>query len=395
MSRSSGHGGKPIDLHPDDLHRVALMFAKGQDRLETVSAKLNAALQNFAGMAGNDDYGHKFGKKYDPAANALFRTLSAAVRAIGQHSTGLVTTANNYLKADHHSNAKASKGGPEQYPAPPVLTDVMYADLDSAIGPGDSGVPDVIAKYWPNGHQDMLRLAATAYRNAASEIDNIGTGLHQQVRSITDNGDDDSIDAMADFWAQIWQGGQRAGKAPLSAAKHACDELAKACESFAHAIDEAHSDAEWKLGAAGVAITVTTALGLILTPFTGGTSDAGAAALDGAEAAAILGGVEVALDDALATIGTDMIADLETYLQAAAFEAVDAETTEVGQVLERELAETEAREPAGVGGRGGGGSKPPKNGGGGRAASRRTRARKNRRVGEALQPRGTEDCRTA
>lgn len=65
-----------------------------------------------------------------------------------------------------------------------------------------------------------------------------------------------------------------------------------------------------------------------------------------------------------------MIADLETYLQAAAdgvpeFEAVDAETTEVGQVLERELAETEAREPAGVGGRGGGrgGSDDPPKGG--------------------------------
>jgi hypothetical protein len=56
-----------------------------------------------------------------------------------------------------------------------------------------------------------------------------------------------------------------------------------------------------------------------------------------------------------------MIADAETYLQAAAdgvpeVEAVDAETTEVGQALERELAETEAREPAGVGGgRGGAG----------------------------------------
>jgi hypothetical protein len=58
-----------------------------------------------------------------------------------------------------------------------------------------------------------------------------------------------------------------------------------------------------------------------------------------------------------------MIADAETYLQAAAdgvpeVEAVDAETTEVGQALERELADTEAREPAGVGGgRGGGGGR--------------------------------------
>lgn len=359
MSRSSAHGGKPIDLHPEDLHRVALKFAKGQDRLDSISSNLNTALQNTGGMAGNDAYGHKFGERYDPAASALFRTLSGAVRAIGQHSTGLVTTANNYLKADHHSNAKAGKGGPEQYPAPPVFSDIMYPDAASAIGPGHTDVPDVIAKYWPNGHQDELRSAAAAYRTAATQIDNLGNDLHQQVRSITDNSDDDSIDAMADFWAQIWQGGHRAGKAPLSAAKHACDELAKACDSFAHAIDEAHSETESNLAEAGIAITVTTIVGVLLTPFTGGGSDAGAAALDSAEAAAILGGVEVALDDSIAAIGTDMIADLEAYLQAAAdgvpeFEAVDAETTEVGQVLERELAETEAREPAGVGGRGGG-----------------------------------------
>ncbi|MFF7413826.1 WXG100-like domain-containing protein [Streptomyces lydicus] len=374
MSHSPGQNGKPIELHPDDLHRVALKFAKGQDRLDSVSSTLNTALQNAAGMAGNDDYGHKFGKKYDPAANALFRTLSGAVRAIGQHATGLVTTANNYLKADHHSNAKGGKGGPEQYPAPPVFTDIMYPDAASAIGPGHSDVPDVIAKYWPNGHQDKLRAAAAAYRTAATAINDLGNDLHQQVRSITDNNDDDSVDAMAHFWAQIWQGGHRAGKAPLSAAKHACDELAKACESFAHAIDEAHSETESNLAEAGIAITVTTIVGVLLTPFTGGGSDAGAAALDSAEAAAILGGVEVALDDSIAAIGTDMIADLETYLQAAAdgvpeFEAVDAETTEVGQVLERELAETEAREPAGVGGRGGGqggsGEKPGTGGRGG------------------------------
>ncbi|WP_329146135.1 hypothetical protein OIU91_13590 [Streptomyces sp. NBC_01456] len=63
MSRSSAHGGKPIDLHPEDLHRVALKFAKGQDRLDSISSTLNTALQNAEGMAGNDDYGHKFGRK--------------------------------------------------------------------------------------------------------------------------------------------------------------------------------------------------------------------------------------------------------------------------------------------------------------------------------------------
>ncbi|MBP0460229.1 WXG100-like domain-containing protein [Streptomyces montanisoli] len=349
----SGGGDQPIDLYPDDLNSVAGKFATGQTHLDTAATTLNTALQNAAGMAGNDDYGHKFVGKYDPAAKALFHTLSAAVRAIGQASDALVTTANNYLKADHHSNVKKGKGAPKLYPSPPVFTDVMYPDPDSAVGPGRSSVPSVIAKYWPNGHQDKLRDAASAYRTAATAFQGIGHTLHTQVQSLTDNNSDESMHAMAAFWAAIWQDGGNAHKAPLSAAHDACGKLATACDKFAHAIDEAHSSTEHKLAGAGIAIGLTTVVGILLTPFTGGGSDAGAAALDGAEAGAILGGVEVAADAAVAEIDTAVIADVSTELEAAAeavpeIETVDAEVTEVDDALSDELAETESREPAGT-----------------------------------------------
>ncbi|MBP0457568.1 WXG100-like domain-containing protein [Streptomyces montanisoli] len=345
----SGGGDQPIDLYPDDLNSVAGKFATGQTNLDTAATTLNSALQNAAGMAGNDDYGHKFAGKYDPAAKALFHTLSAGIRAIGQASDALVTTANNYLKADHHSNVKKGKGAPKLYPSPPVFTDVMYPDPDSAVGPGHSSVPSVIAKYWPNGHQDKLRDAASAYRTAATAFQGIGHTLHTQVQSLTDNNADESVHAMAAFWATIWQDGGNAHKAPLSAAHEACGKLASACDKFAHAIDEAHSSTEHKLAGAGIAIGLTTVVGILLTPFTGGGSDAGAAALDGAEAGAILGGVEVAADAAVAEIDTAVIADVGTELEAAAeavpeIETVDAEVTEVDDALSDELTETGARE---------------------------------------------------
>ncbi|WP_329456349.1 WXG100-like domain-containing protein [Streptomyces sp. NBC_01497] len=372
MSRPADDGGpaQSIDLYPDDLNFASGEFASGQSRLDSIASALNTALQGAAGMAGNDAYGQKFGAKYDPAAGALFTTFSAAVRAIGQASGALVTTANNYLKADHHSNPKKGKGAPVLYPAPTVFTDIMYPDAASAIGAGSSSMPSVLAKYWPNGHQDKLRDAATAYRTASTGLDTLGHDLHGQVQALTDNNSDDSVHAMAAFWARVWQDGGGAKSAPLSAAKDACDKLAAACDTFASAIDEAHSSTEHKLAGAGIALGLTTAVGIILTPFTGGASDVGAAALDGAEAAGILGGVEVALDAAVTDISVDMIADIETYLQAAAegvpeIEAVDAETTEVTQALDRELAETEAREPAGVGGRGGSGGGGRGGGGGG------------------------------
>jgi hypothetical protein len=351
VSRPAEGGGgadQPIDIYPDDLNLVAGKFATGQNNLDTAASALNAALQNAAGMAGNDDYGHNFARKYDPAAKALFNTLSAAIRAIGQASEALVTTANNYLKADHHSNARKGKGAPKLYPWPPVVTDIMYPDPASAVGPGHSSVPSVIAKYWPNGHQDKLRDAATAYRTASTAIQGIGRSLHTQVQSLTDNNSDDSVTAMAGFWAKIWQDGGNTGKAPLSAAHDACDKLASACDKFAHAIDEAHSSTEEKLAGAGIAIGLTTALGVVLTVVTAGASDVGAAALDGAEAGAILGGVEATAEAAIAEIDTAVIADVGTELEAAAeavpeIETVDAETTEVEEALDEELSETETR----------------------------------------------------
>ncbi|WP_225844938.1 restriction endonuclease fold toxin [Streptomyces sp. HPF1205] len=361
MSRPADDGGSdtPLNLYPEDLYLVSLRFAAGQSTLDTIATTLNTALQNISGMAGDDSYGHGFATTYDPAAKALFGALSAADRAIGQAATGLTTTANNYLKADHHSNPKAGATPPEQFEPPVVYADIFYPDPPSAVGPGHSSVPHAIAKYWPNGHQDNLRTAATAFRTASSAIDTLGTTLHGHVLSITDNNSGDSITAMADFWARIWKDDADGGKAPLSTAKYACDQLAKACDAFAQAIDTAHSQVEQKLGEAGIAIGFTTALGFALTVFTFGGSDAAAGALDAGEAAAILGEVEVALDEAVSTISTEMIADLEVYLQDAAdsapeLETVDAETTEVSQTLERELADTEARTPARTGGRGGG-----------------------------------------
>jgi hypothetical protein len=267
VQNPGGSPAQPIDVTPADLASVSWKFANGQDHVDAIASTLQSALNNAAGMAGNDDYGQQFGKQYDPAARALFEALSATVRAVGQASTALMTTANNYITADHHSNAKASSAGPVTFNLPGVLTDVVYADPPSAIGPGHTSVPHFLAKYWPNGHQDKLRQAAQAFRNASEALDYLGQGLHTQVQSLTDNNSSSSIDAMGKFWATIWQDNPSA-KAPMSAAKTACDKLAAACESYAHAIDSAHSQFEQCAAGAGLALGFTTALAVVLTPFT-------------------------------------------------------------------------------------------------------------------------------
>ncbi|UZJ29833.1 hypothetical protein [Streptomyces endophytica] len=211
-------------ITPDDLHKVSLRFAYGQELLDSAASQLNASLQNAGGMAGDDEYAKQFAKKYDSAARALFTALSAAVRAVGQASTCLVVTANNYLKADHHSNAKTGGGGPKQYSLPPVFTDVIYPDPESAVGPGDHPFAHTpLDDYWPSGHQDKLRAAANAYRLASQGLDRISRDLHLYVKALTDNNSSESVHGMATFWANIWQDGAAAERAPLSMAKSACD----------------------------------------------------------------------------------------------------------------------------------------------------------------------------
>ncbi|SHL19778.1 hypothetical protein [Actinacidiphila paucisporea] len=351
---SWGEPTGPIDITPSDLDAAATTFAGGQTRLDGIADTLGSALRAAAGMAGDDKYGKQFAKSYDPAARALFTVLSASVRAVGQSATGLVRTANNYLTADHHSNPKAGKSTLKLFGWPAVVDDVMYPDPPSAIGGGSNHWPPPIDKYWANGHQDRLRSAAAAFRTAAGDINGLGVSLHLQVQAITDVNTSGAVTAMAAFWARIWHEGDPGGLAPLSTAHLACTQLASVCEKFAASIDKAHSEFEHKVTEAGLAIGITTALGVLGTVVTLGGSDAGAAALDAGEAAVLFASVDGILDTAMADLAAEDIGELETVLASAAegvpeVEAVDAETTEVTQALDREMAEAEAR----------GGGKPP------------------------------------
>jgi hypothetical protein len=356
----------PIDVTPSDLNAAATTFAGGQNRLDGIATTLGAALRDAAGMAGDDTYGKQFAKGYDPAAKALFRTISAAVRAIGQSAEGLVRTANNYLKADHHSNPHKGKGVPKLFGWPDVVDDIMYPDPPTAIGSGSNHWPPPLNKYWVNGHQDKLRRAAAAFRTAATDINGLGVTLHLQVQAITDVNTSGAVTAMAAFWRRIWQDGDPGGLAPLSTAHLACTKLATVCEQFAHAIDQAHSKFEHKMSEAGIAMGLTTTIGFLGSVFTFGASDAGAAALDAGEAAALFAAVDEVMDAAMVDYAAEGMAELETVLASAAeevpeVEAIDAETTEVTQALDREMAEAEARGggSGGKGGGGGGGRTPP------------------------------------
>jgi hypothetical protein len=339
-------GGGKIDVTPDEVNSAAGTFAKQQDQLGNVWSTLNSSLS--AGMAGNDGGAQNFAAKYDPAAKAVWKAFESAIRVLGGTARGLVQTANNYVKAEEHSTAGKKPAG-DKYPSPMVADDIWCSGPDPAEGEGHSSVPDWLAKYWPNGDPDKLRDAAKAWRTARDGVRDVTTVLQNAVNSITDYNDADDLKHMQAFWDSLGKPGDK--KAVLTGLHDACDSIANACDAYAKAIDDARGDLKTALAEAGIAVVLTTAVGILLSVFTLGGSDAAAGAADAAEVAAIAGPVVEEFEATVATevttaIAEDVAIDLEATAEAVPdIEAAEAEAEDVDATVDQELTESEGETP--------------------------------------------------
>jgi hypothetical protein len=160
-----------VDITPADVNSAAGTFAREQSTLDHLAQVLDAA----QGMAGNDKAAATFAARYDPAAKAAWSAFGAGIRTLAGVANGLVTTANNYLKAEAHSTVGGS-GTPQQFRQPAVLSDVVIHGPAPSKGDGDSGVPEFLQKFWPNGHPDQLRNAHNRLKTALIEA-GIAVGL--------------------------------------------------------------------------------------------------------------------------------------------------------------------------------------------------------------------------
>lgn len=334
-----------VDITPADVNSAAGTFAREQSTLEDIWNHLAQVLDAAQGMAGNDKAAATFTAHYDPAAKAVWSAFGAGIRTLAGVANGLVTTANNYLKAEAHSTAGGSRT-PQEFSPPTVVYDVMMPDPAPAKGDGDSDVPEFLQKFWPNGHPDQLRNAADGWTMAAQSLEDLTTGLSQAVTAITDNNHTDCVAAMQEFWDSL------AGPDGLfGELADTCHQLAAACNSYAQAIDDAHDRLKTALIGAGITVGLTTVAGVLLSVVTFGASDAAAGAADVAEVEEIVVPIVEEFEATVATeaqaaIGADVAASLESIAaDAPTIEAVEAETTEVQSEVEEELQETE--EPTG------------------------------------------------
>jgi hypothetical protein len=342
-------------ITPAEVAHAAEGFAVAHGDLEKTWTALGSALQFQAGMAGNDDFARQFYSRYQRGADAAWAAFGKTADTLDGISRGLTQMANNYLKADHHSAVGISGPPPTVPPAAPsprpAVGAVCVPAIDSALGPGEPGLPGPLARFWPNAHTDKLRSGARAWHAAGGEIEQIAGHLSAVIGSLTDFNHGADVRAVETFWSRVYRVGDP--HTLLDGLPRLCKALGDACDRYADAVDHARSTMKWALAGAGIAIGVTTVVGVAATIFTFGLSDAGAGAADTAEAAAILA-PEAEAAAATISAGTEaaVAADLVSAVEAATADApevevVDAETTQVEQALDEELSQAEDGGPAG------------------------------------------------
>lgn len=333
-------GTGKIDVTPQDIGTAARTFRVAQDDLSNAWTRLQTHLDLNSGMAGDDNPAKSFNTKYDAGVRAAWKALRSSALTLGGISLGLTQTANNFVAADHHSSAR-KRGVPTKFTPEPVFSDIEMAAVDSAIGSGETVwfLPGPLAKFWPNAHTDRLRAAATAWHDAAKSIDTIAGDAQSGLTRLEAN--DDTAQAISEFWSQVYSPGNN--KTVLAATHQICRSLGDACDKYAEAVDNKRGDVKGKLIGAGIAVGVTTTLGVLGSIFTGGGSDAAAGLADEAEVAAIVG--DVAAETATAVeselgvvLADDLVATVETAAEEApAVEASEAEIVDVQGDLEESL----------------------------------------------------------
>ncbi len=299
-----------------------------------IAENLGYDLAGCYGMAGTDDVGSQWGASYDTAAAAAQSATHDAANAMFAVAALLEQTGINYAGAEaacipwETAAQSAARWATSNAPAP--------APLQSAVGggvPPPSGwslLQHAIGRVWPDGHQDLLREAARAWRSAAHTLEAIAPDLDHAIGEVAAQRAPEVDDAVAVM---------RSAQGRFLALGRRYRELAAACEGYAHRLDQAHSAILHEC-VEFIDITVAAeAAGGLLSVVTVGLSEV--AANSAVVAAACRIGRTIAdLIDALAAAVVPIAAELDAA--AAGFATVERE---LAPILARRVEQAEVVRP--------------------------------------------------
>ncbi|MBU9766949.1 hypothetical protein FR943_24315 [Mycobacterium sp. TNTM28] len=269
------------DVDPAAIKQAGDTYRSVHDAAASAVTRLAGVLKGSAGMAGTDNGAHEWAAKYDPlcggrdGCNGVMEAISASVLAAGQVTDLLHATAVNHSNGDVQSAAN----GPGAPAFPPDSAPTFLVPAIPAAEGGHDDVPEwwhtisayVQGELWPNGHQDKLRAAATAWRNAGNELRsaasmvNGGTSSLGVIALLTDQKSPEIPAAIANCTKT---------RDAISLGADGCDAAAKTCDAYAAAIDDAHSRILHEMLVLGATVVVTEVIAAVLIPVTLGASEA-------------------------------------------------------------------------------------------------------------------------
>jgi hypothetical protein len=263
------------DVDPDALFDAARVYNSVRTSAASAVNELASVLNGSAGMAGTDIGAHAWAIQYDPLATSLIEAATAVVQGAGQCYDLLYATGVNHLNADGQSaiNDETVLAMPPM--GPPSFNKPA---ISSAEG-GHGDVPEwwhTVAAYvqselWPNGHQDKLRAAADAWTStardlrAAAQLVNGGASSMGAIAPLMDQKSPEFPNLIKNCTMMRDQ---------MRGVADGCDEAAKACSTYAQAIDDAHSKIIHEMVVLGATVAVTEIVAAILVPLTVGISEA-------------------------------------------------------------------------------------------------------------------------
>jgi hypothetical protein len=223
--------------------------------LEQSTNRVFSTLAGCTAMAGDDPGGLTWAHSYDRAAAAAMAAAQDVVKGVNKLAAMFAQTARNYAAADEASNADTRRLVDDAVATLPSIDDFFLpacmppsAAGGSGGGPAGWGLVEHLVGYvWPNGHQDRLRTAASAWRGSAEALQH---GADDAI-SASQLATNDQLPEAHDMGTVC-----DAMSRDLHAVADVHRSIADSCETLAAHLDDAHSAikgelyslAEWTVG---------------------------------------------------------------------------------------------------------------------------------------------------
>lgn len=283
-----GATGFTVDLN--SMFRASLQFQDTKEFVFNIESGAVSDLTSSAGMAGNDAVGQAFATSYQPTAQAILQAVDKSGQGMSAVAQRLLTMAWNYLKNEDAiagallGSAPDSTAGLAQPQQGECEAQNAYQSLPQVLGQGEQSSIPVIGRFWPQGDPAKLRAAGVIWMKAASLIDQAQVNARNEAAPVFQTSKGDAIDGFSGYLNQIVAASPSGGTTVNSSlpllenASAGCRLLAQACNGYADAITKQRN----LLRNLAIAAGVITAAGVVLTVFTVGLSDEGAAVADAA-----------------------------------------------------------------------------------------------------------------